>query len=177
MGTMMEESAVRWMLQAIQDEPGDYIDGCGDIDMTELAEEYVRHCGLDEEGGLLDDSDHEVWGWALQAREQWEARRHDALQLDGATVTKAELEEAVSTVLGSLAMSVGAWNGNPQGPYRLGVTVRVASGEAGEIAQEKLQDVLPFLEDFIHTWEPDNYAFSEESDRWLLRAHVMRERS
>lgn len=56
-------AALAWMAQHAED----HRDGCGDVNLTSLAEACADAFGVADEGGPLDDPDHWIWELALEA--------------------------------------------------------------------------------------------------------------
>jgi hypothetical protein len=56
-------AALAWMVQRAED----HRDGCGEVNLTSLAEACADAFDDAEEGGPLDDPDHWIWDLALEA--------------------------------------------------------------------------------------------------------------
>ena len=52
----------------------EHIDDCGDVNCTALVEDAADRLNFNHVGGPLDDSDHDVWTWALEVAEVVQAR-------------------------------------------------------------------------------------------------------
>jgi hypothetical protein len=65
---MMTRAKVkRWMWDWVED----YVDGCGEVKCTELAENAAWNCGSDS---WLDDPDHFVWELAVEVSVEYAER-------------------------------------------------------------------------------------------------------
>lgn len=60
----------RWMLRNL--DLRDYIDACGELDLTRLAEDAAAEFGQDLRGGPLDDETHWIWYLPIEVAESFQ---------------------------------------------------------------------------------------------------------
>ena len=65
---MNKKSAKKWM----QDNVGNHIDDCGEVNMTTLSESCCTNFGFDHIGGPLDCETHWIWDLAMEVSDWYE---------------------------------------------------------------------------------------------------------
>jgi len=65
---MTKGEARAWMMQNVHN----YVDRCGEVNCTALAEECAKEFEEADEGGPLDEETHWIWDLAVRVGEKYE---------------------------------------------------------------------------------------------------------